>query len=43
LRGVVRAIAKQEDQEDDNVCVVVFVAKRNGEDNSLARRRPRKQ
>jgi hypothetical protein len=39
LRGVVRATLKQEDQEDDDVCIIVFLVEKSCED-ILARRKP---
>ncbi len=38
LRGAMRVVAKQKDQEDDDACVVVFMAEKNCEGNNKARR-----
>jgi hypothetical protein len=42
LRGAVRVATKQEDEEDNNMCVIIFLAKRSHEDNSSVRIKPRR-
>jgi hypothetical protein len=43
LKGVVRATTKQEDQEDDDMRIIVFLIERNCEDKMSTRRKAGRQ